>query len=37
MNYAWKIPELNAEGELITHAKYYIIADNELNLVETED
>ena len=35
-NYNWKVTEISTNGELITHAKYYIIADNELNSVETE-
>jgi len=35
-NYNWKITEISTDGELITHAKYYVIADNELNSVETE-
>ena len=35
-NYNWKVTEISTDGELITHAKYYVIADNELNSVETE-
>ena len=36
MEYKWEIPELNAEGELITHAKYHVILTNGKNTVETE-
>jgi hypothetical protein len=32
----WKILEISVKDEIITHAKYYVIADNELNSVETE-
>ena len=35
-NYNWKVTEISTDGELITHAKYYVIADNELNSVEAE-
>jgi hypothetical protein len=35
-NYKWKIIEISTDGELITHAKYHITANNEENSVETE-
>ena len=36
INYIWKILEITTDGELITHAKYYIVANNEDINVETE-
>ena len=36
MEYKWEIPELNAEGELITHAKYHVTLTDGKNTVETE-
>jgi len=35
-NYIWKVKEISTDGELITHAKYHVIADNEIDSVETE-
>jgi|GEM_PF-922246 len=36
INYEWKITEITADDELITHAKYHIVANDEENSVETE-
>jgi len=36
IDHAWKVTEISTDGELIIHAKYYVIANNELNSVETE-
>jgi hypothetical protein len=36
MNYVWKILEISADNDLITHAKYSIIAQDGDNSVETE-
>jgi hypothetical protein len=36
INYLWKILEISTDGELITHAKYHIVANDEENSVETE-
>ena len=32
----WKILEIFVEGEAITRAKYYVLADDDTNTVETE-
>jgi len=36
INYIWKILEISAENEIITHAKYYVTASEDDRLVETE-
>lgn len=36
MIFKWKILDISADGELITHAKYYVSATDEENTVETE-
>jgi len=36
MNYIWKILEISAENELITHAKYHCTLSDDTNTVETE-
>ena len=36
INYVWKILEISAENEIITHAKYYVTASEDDRLVETE-
>ena len=36
INYVWKILEISAENEIITHAKYNVIANDEDHTVETE-
>ena len=35
-NYEWKITEISTDNEIITHAKYHVIAKDEQNSVETE-
>jgi hypothetical protein len=32
----WKILDISVEGEAITHAKYYVLATDDKNVVETE-
>ena len=32
----WKILDISVEGEAITHAKYYVLATDDINVVETE-
>ena len=34
--FTWKILEISADQELITHAKYYVTASEDDRLVETE-
>jgi hypothetical protein len=34
--YTWKILEISAKNEIITHAKYQVIAKNKDNFVENE-
>ena len=36
INYKWSILEISAENELITHAKYNVIAQDGNDFVETE-
>ena len=36
INYKWKITEITTDDELITHAKYQVIANDEDITVETE-
>ena len=36
INYAWKITEITTENDLITHAKYQVIANDEDINIETE-
>lgn len=36
MLYKWTIEEVTKEDELITHAKYRVVATDEVNSVETE-
>jgi hypothetical protein len=36
MEYNWKILEISAENELITHAKYHCALLDDTNIVETE-
>ena len=36
MEIVWKIFEISAENELITHAKYYCSLSDDTNTVETE-
>jgi len=36
MNFIWKILEISAENELITHAKYSVIIQDNNDFVETE-
>lgn len=36
MNFIWKILEISAENELITHAKYRVMVTNNNDSVETE-
>jgi len=35
-NHTWKIKEISTDGDLIIHAKYHVIANDEDNSVETE-
>ncbi len=36
IHYVWKILEISAENEIITHAKYNVTANDEDHTVETE-
>lgn len=36
INFTWKILEISADKEIITHAKYNVSASDEDNLVESE-
>jgi hypothetical protein len=35
-NFTWKITDITTDDELIIHAKYHVIANDEQNSVETE-
>ena len=36
IHFTWKILNISAENEIITNAKYYVTANDDTNLVETE-
>lgn len=36
INYQWKILEVFADGELITHVRYHLTGSDDVNSVETE-